>query len=302
MALVLVVDDSAMDRKLAQSILEKNPDLSVETVGDGAEALQFFQRQVPDLVVTDLQMPEMDGLELVGVIRSKFPLVPVVLMTAHGSEEIAVQALQRGASSYVPKSKLADELPDTIDAVLGVARADRQHDRLLECLARSESVFRLENDSALVYPLVDHLQQIIGRMKLCDATGRIRVGIALEEALLNALYHGNLELSSEALRESRANLLSSGRPSQIDERRARSPYRERRIEVHAAISPEVARVVIRDEGPGFDPALVPDCTDPANLERDSGRGLLLMRTFMDEVIFNDKGNEVTLVKRREARQ
>ena len=51
---------------------------------------------------------------------------------------------------------------------------------------------------------------------------------------------------------------------------------------------------VRDEGPGFDPASLPDPTDPANLDRPCGRGLLLMRTFMDNVIFNDKGNEVTL--------
>jgi anti-sigma regulatory factor (Ser/Thr protein kinase) len=141
------------------------------------------------------------------------------------------------------------------------------------------------------------LQQIISRMKLCDATGRIRVGIALEEALLNALYHGNLELSSDELREYRANLLSSGRPSALAERRRQAPYASRRITVQATISPQQARFVVTDQGKGFDPASVPDCTDPANLERDSGRGLLLMRTFMDEVAFNEKGNEVTMVKR-----
>ena len=57
------------------------------------------------------------------------------------------------------------------------------------------------------------------------------------------------------------------------------------------------RFVIRDEGPGFDPNSLPDATDPAR-PAPCGRGLLLMRTFMDEVHFNEKGNEVTLVKRR----
>jgi anti-sigma regulatory factor (Ser/Thr protein kinase) len=58
----------------------------------------------------------------------------------------------------------------------------------------------------------------------------------------------------------------------------------------------MARFVIRDEGPGFDPHKVPDPTDPENLERESGRGLLLMRSFMDSVAYNPTGNEVTLVK------
>ena len=75
--------------------------------------------------------------------------------------------------------------------------------------------------------------------------------------------------------------------------------RIRRIHVLVTLSPSEARFVIRDEGPGFDPESVPDPTDPANLERESGRGLLLMRTFMDEVRFNQAGNEVTLIKRRQ---
>ena len=54
--------------------------------------------------------------------------------------------------------------------------------------------------------------------------------------------------------------------------------------------------MIRDEGPGFDPASIPNPTDPEYLERPSGRGMLLMRSFMDELTYNDTGNEVTMVK------
>jgi anti-sigma regulatory factor (Ser/Thr protein kinase) len=65
------------------------------------------------------------------------------------------------------------------------------------------------------------------------------------------------------------------------------------------ITPTQAIYTIRDDGPGFDPSSLPDPTDPANLDRPCGRGLLLMRTFMDNVIYNDRGNEVTLFKERE---
>ena len=56
--------------------------------------------------------------------------------------------------------------------------------------------------------------------------------------------------------------------------------------------------MIRDEGEGFDPATLPDPTDPANLEKASGRGILLMRTFMDEIVYNNQGNSVLLTKHR----
>jgi anti-sigma regulatory factor (Ser/Thr protein kinase) len=118
------------------------------------------------------------------------------------------------------------------------------------------------------------------------------VGIALNEALVNAIHHGNLEVSS-ALRE------GSERDycEQLAERRGQSPYRDRRVRLTVRQTPDQVRYLIRDEGPGFDPRQLPDPTDPANLERLSGRGLLLIRTFMDEVRHNDAGNEITLVKR-----
>ena len=59
---------------------------------------------------------------------------------------------------------------------------------------------------------------------------------------------------------------------------------------------DLAVFVVRDEGPGFDPAALPDPTDPANLDKVTGRGILLMRAFMDHVDFNARGNEVTMVK------
>jgi anti-sigma regulatory factor (Ser/Thr protein kinase) len=83
----------------------------------------------------------------------------------------------------------------------------------------------------------------------------------------------------------------------VDERCRSEPYTSRTLHVVVEITPHLGRFVIRDQGPGFDPSSLPDPTAPENLEKVSGRGLLLMRTFMDEVHFNDIGNEVVLIKR-----
>ena len=100
---VLVVDDSGADRRLAGGLLERSGSLAVEYANDGKEAIDRFQSHVPDLVVTDLIMPEMDGLALVATVKSEFPLVPVVLMTARGNEEIALGAL-RGSGRLRPQA------------------------------------------------------------------------------------------------------------------------------------------------------------------------------------------------------
>ena len=290
---VLVVDDSAMDRHLAGAIVQKLEGWQAVFAGNGVEALEVMGRQTPDLVLTDMLMPEMDGLELVQAIRSRFPLVPVILMTAHGSEDIAIQALQKGAASYVPKKSLARELAETVEQVMTAAQTTRNQQRILEHLGHVETNFVLENDVSLIPPLVSFLEETISRSKLCDPSGLILLGVALHEALTNAIYHGNLELSSELKEADEKKYYQLAR-----ERMSQEPYAARRVTVNARLDRKEGVFTIRDEGPGFDPATLPDPTDPSNLGKVSGRGLLLIQTFMDQVHHNEDGNEITMIKRR----
>jgi CheY-like chemotaxis protein len=294
MSKVLVVDDSPVDRQLAGKLLEKQTDATVIYASDGKEALQAIAREKPDAVVTDLQMPGMNGLDLVLEVRLHHPFVPVVLMTAHGSEELAMEALRRGAASYVPKRNLASDLAGTLEGVMEAAQGKQSRDRLMECLTRTESHFVLDNDPSLIPPLVNYLKENVFRLSGSDDTGLIRVTIALREALLNAMEHGNLELSS-AMREND----TESYHKLAAQRRVQKPYADRRVFVAARESQSEAVYMIRDEGPGFDPSKLPDPTDPANLERPCGRGTLLIRTFMSEVKYNDRGNEIILIHRRD---
>jgi CheY-like chemotaxis protein len=293
MTAVLVVDDMPMDRNFVGELLGRDDNLDVEYAADGAEALDRLAHQVPDLIVTDLVMPEVDGLELVAAVRSKYPLVPVVLMTSQGSEEIAVRALQQGAASYVPKRILAKDLLGTVRKILSLSARQRVKTRLMGCMARNECAFVLGNDAALFAPLISYFQEGLFHMALGDENDCTRIGVALEEALANALYHGNLDVGSEL-----RGVDDQAYRDLVHRRSTTAPYRDRRIFVEAALSPKKAVFVIRDEGNGFDPDSLPDPTDPANLEKASGRGILLMRTFMDEIVYNKPANGVMLTKRR----
>jgi anti-sigma regulatory factor (Ser/Thr protein kinase) len=155
-----------------------------------------------------------------------------------------------------------------------------------------ESYFVLENEAALIPPLLAQLRETAARLGLFDTGTADRVAVALTEALLNAIQHGNLELDSRLRQEDEA---TYDRTSEF--RRRRPPYRDRRLHVRARFSHREAVYVIRDEGPGFDLSRLPDPTDPVNLERTTGRGLLLIRAYMDEVAFNGAGNQITLTKR-----
>src|SRR5258708_3448108 len=84
---VLVVEDSPMDRHLAAGLLRKSPDYTVFEAVDGKDALAKLELHLPDVVVTDMMMPNMNGLELVAAVKEQFPLMPIILMTSLGSEE-----------------------------------------------------------------------------------------------------------------------------------------------------------------------------------------------------------------------
>ena len=300
MATVLVVDDSAVDRTLVRELLGNKAHWTIDEATNGVEALARMKHEVPDVVVTDMQMPQMDGLELVTAIREQHPGVPVILVTAHGSEALAVEALDKGAASYVPKSQLADKLLGTVEKVLALVRADRGYEELVNCLTKTDLTLSLRNDAALIDPLVELVEQMVVGMQFCDFTERLQIGMALKEALMNALYHGSLELSVDQMQEVLDKLRRGEEVSLVKDPRSEPPYRDRRIFVEAKLSPEEIRFVVRDEGPGFDVSSLPDSKDPAALEPGRGRGLTIMRNLMDEVAFNDVGNEVTMVKRRES--
>lgn len=291
MATVLVVDDSPVDRRVVGGLLAKSPTLEIEYASDGEEAMTVMKEVRPNLVVTDLIMPNMDGLELVAAVVKEYPLVPVILMTGKGSEKIAVDALKAGASSYVPKSVLQDLLLDTVENLLAMAHEEQTLGRMMDCM--TGCCFSIENDVSMIPALINYMRRFIRKANLCDETGGIRTCVALEEALNNALYHGNLELDSKLREGDRA-----AYRAMVEERRHADPYKKRKIHVSVTVAPDRGEFIIRDEGPGFDPRELPDPTDPTNLEKPSGRGLLLMRTFMDDVAYNAEGNQVTLTKRR----
>jgi CheY-like chemotaxis protein len=288
---VLVVEDAPEPARLMQVLLEE-AHYRTERAQDGAEALSRMARSQADLVITDLVMPGMNGLELVEELRRLHPTVPVILVTAHGSGAVAAEALRRGAASYVPKAVLHDELVRTVDSVLAVALERRERDRVLRQMTSMHLHFRLENDQRLVVPLVNFLQRAAGTVAhQVGETQVTQLGMALQEALLNSMHHGNLEVSSETRKPDRREWERT-----IAERLANPRYSERRVHFDFRLEDGAVTCVIRDEGPGFDVETVPDPTDPGNLLKVSGRGLFLIGAFMDSVQHNELGNEITMVK------
>ncbi|MDZ4685879.1 MAG: response regulator [Planctomycetaceae bacterium] len=295
MATILIVDDCPDQLRLTAHLL-KSQSQYVCVFAASAEAAVERLRETPvDLVLTDLQLGETDGLQLIDEVRAHFPHIPVILMTASGSEDIAVAALRRGAASYLPKRQLAQRLVADVECMLDLARAAKTLNQLARSRTACTEQYALPNDCSVVPALIQKLLNRFTEFDLCAEHRRMRIGVALEEALVNAIIHGNLEVTSELRGED-----DEAYRRLVAERSSAEPYRSRRVKVMAALDANRALIVIRDEGRGFDVAGLPDPTLPENLPRAHGRGLLLIRTFFDAVAHNERGNEIQLTLRKEA--
>jgi CheY-like chemotaxis protein/anti-sigma regulatory factor (Ser/Thr protein kinase) len=290
----LIVDDAVLDRQIAQACVE-SCGWSSDTATNGQEALEHIASELPDAVLTDLQMPEMNGLELVKQVRRRYPRLPVILMTAFGSEDIAVEALRSGAISYVPKKDLKQYLGEALRQVQAAVESVMQRDQVRQILVSSDTRFAFGYEPFGPQAVINYIQESLSRVNFCDESAQMQIGMALSEAITNAVEHGNPELAS-ALREAP----NDEYRREGERRSAAAPYNQRRVNVSFSLSQSEAVFTIRDDGRGFDPTTLPDPTDPENLLRVSGRGILLIRTFMDEVRFNQAGNEIVMVKRRAA--
>lgn len=293
---VLVFDECQVSQALIGRQLTTDGGWFVRNVESVEHALQSLERAPFDVVISETCSPGSSNFELLTAVKERFPKLPVVMLTSDGQSKTVMQALELGASSYINKdAKSLRRLADTLESVLSATKRTRDRQVLLKCITSSENHFVLDNNISMIRALQ---QRILDSMKMfgvasdCD---EMRVSLVLEEAFANAIYHGNLELSSE-LKEAEDGLFHS-----LANERARSaPWCNRRVRLTERVDHEQAVIVIEDEGCGFNVSRHKDCRKEENMERASGRGMTLMRAFMDEVIYNDRGNQVTLIKRRAA--
>ncbi|MBI4687892.1 MAG: response regulator [Nitrospirae bacterium] len=118
---ILLVDDSPATRQLISFVLRKLPNANVIEAHDGTDALKKLSSMTFDIFLLDINMPIMDGLKLVGMLRNdhRYKETPVIIITAEGAEEDRKKALSIGANAYITKPVQTQELLKTINQFLG---------------------------------------------------------------------------------------------------------------------------------------------------------------------------------------
>jgi CheY-like chemotaxis protein len=297
MSSILLVEDSPTQAMQMKLLLESAAH-RVVCCDDGTKAIEHLQTGTSEIVITDLELPLMNGLDLIKRMQADFPQIPAVLVTGQGSERLAAEALRIGATAYVPKSMVDEMLLGTVEDVLGVMRTDRSYAQLIDCAVENRMIFDLPMKPRLISTAIDLTMQMAAGMQLLSGVDRYRVGLALHHAASNAIYRGNLELTADQWKQCSTEDEEEDHPSAIVlERMHSDPYKNRKIHFDARLMRDLIRVVIRDEGHGFNVKQFADEGDQGVLAADGGRGLVMIRNFMDKVSFNDSGNEITMIKR-----
>jgi two-component system, NtrC family, response regulator AtoC len=137
---ILVVDDEPKMRRVLEIMLQKMGH-RVLVAGNGVEALEIFRAQAVDLIITDLRMPEMDGIELLARLRAQESDVPVMVITAHGTIETAVSAMKHGACDYLLRPFDIDVVEHAVQRVLNDAEVARQNAFLRQEINRGWDAF-----------------------------------------------------------------------------------------------------------------------------------------------------------------
>ena len=119
MAKILLVDDAAFMRKVIKDTLNKNGYTDVHEAVDGADAVEKYDELHPDLVMMDITMPNMDGLEALKAIRAKDPNANVVMCSAMGQESMVIDAVRSGAKDFIVKPFKSDRLLKAVTSIVG---------------------------------------------------------------------------------------------------------------------------------------------------------------------------------------
>jgi len=132
---ILIVDDEVDALDLMEELFQKNG-YETYTARNGLEALSIIRDHEPDIMISDLVMPEMDGMKLLDVVSKKYPDIAVIMITAHGTIETAVEAMKKGAKDYILKPLRLDEIVAKVETIAQLKSLIRENEYLREKLAK----------------------------------------------------------------------------------------------------------------------------------------------------------------------
>lgn len=259
---ILIIDDAEEIRTSLSAIVEQLGLIPL-TAGNGLEALQLLQSERVDLIITDLMMPQMDGLQFIVQSRSLNPRIPIAVISAYGDVKNATFALTRGAFNFITKPFSIKEVESIIKKGLRLRDLALGTDRLLK---------NIRNRTEIIIPSYPHLIPSVTYyiLKECQWRGidnenlLNNISVCTDEILTNALVHGNKASA------------------------------HKKVSITLSFDTEKFSLTVQDEGDGFGAREYTRELKKNELDIPAKRGLFIVEYLTDMISFNDRGNEITI--------
>jgi len=285
----LLVVDPCRDTKALISHQLQGRGFSIREVSDPASAIATLDSEFPDIVLTDLFLPEGAGLTLVEELFARREYCPVIAMAVGAPEQMILEALRAGAVDYLHKPITEAELAKVLQRAKDVVPGNFVD---LPGICSADYRLSVDSDPAHIPGIVSWL--IKTTASTFSSIRQLQLRGALQELLFNAIEHGNLEISGEE----KCQALMEGQYEQlVVQRRSQARLRDRNVVIQILRDRGVDQMVYRitDEGSGFKwRALFERSHEVCESEAGNGRGIFLTRAWFPALVYNDRGNEVSL--------
>jgi DNA-binding response OmpR family regulator len=271
---VLIVDDERDTNDILAGLVQAC-DYQPVQVFSGAEVLSAVREHAPDVILLDLMLPDVDGFTVCDQLKRnrETNLIPVIMVTALNDANHRAAGVRVGANGYLTKPFSPDQLYETIDRAVAW-RLEHEHRG-----THGEINFDVRSEATYLQQANDMLADLFAHTPLTER---------------------QIKDLRQAVMEMGGNAIEWGHKKNA----------ELVLQITYRIDPECVTLVIRDQGPGFNPGKIPHAAsdeDPiGHIDvrnelgiREGGFGIMLAKGLVDEFRYNDKGNEVTMVKRFE---
>ncbi|MBF0389768.1 MAG: response regulator [Desulfamplus sp.] len=296
---VLLIDDDIKILKLVSKLIQ-NCGHKVITAENGRDGLNIFLNETStiDMIISDVMMPLMDGLELLAKIRQHNSDIPFIVTTGFTDTEMVIKALKQGATDFITKPYSSKELSVALNRIESMLNTKQSIDHSLPFI---NSTFQasMPSKTELIPGLLGLFQRVAKPYCRLYGINIADIITSLSEAISNAVVHGNLDIPSSIKQNSWEEF-----EEMLKKRESMPEYADKPIHVcfqvaEVEIENTQKRMIMQwdilDNGKGFDYNKLPNRLDPLK-SLLSGRGVFLIRSFMDEVSWNSKGNGIKMVK------
>lgn len=287
---ILVIDDEKSIRDMLRAGLTQYG-YNYYEAPDGKSGIEIYKKTRPDIVLTDVKMPEMSGIELTKHLKGIESDADVVIMTGYGSEELVIEALRSGAANYIKKPITLNELFNILDNIV-LKRERREKNEVNQetvVFERKQLVF--DNDITRIWGVINQILFNVSHEVGESALEGMRLG--LYEIILNAIEHGNFGISYE---EKSLTIQNNNYLELLESRSEDSQRNQKKVFIDCTTDRAEISIEIRDQGEGFDFREFVEMDSSEEVLRAHGRGIFLASLYFDKIEYREPGNRVLMSK------